>query len=54
MEESIEYYTFTNYKRENQKETKRLQHAFVYFRLLYQLCQENPEFPSMCFLYSET
>ena len=45
MEQPKEYYVFISYKREDKKETKRLQHALEYYRLPNHLRQENPELP---------
>ena len=45
MEQNKEYYAFISYKREDKKEAKRLQKALEYYRLPYNLRQENPKLP---------
>lgn len=45
MEQPKEYDTFISNKREDKKDTKRLQHALEYYRLPDHLRQDNPGLP---------
>ena len=45
MSEEKNYYAFISYKREDEKEAKRLQHQLEYYQLPNQLRKDNPDLP---------